>query len=787
MLFASQASILASHASINVRIDGSSAATTTAPSFLGANIDAASLYQQTRLDFADADFRQLGSRLGGALDSSMTLRLGGSAADDLRLSSDQNASHGQIILPLDYFDELQAFVQGCGFRLAWDLNGMRMRNTDGSWDPTNARALLEHVKAAGQPLWAVQLGNEPGHFQTRSGGFPTPTTHGADFLRLKALLHEIFGDHATRPRVQGPDACFGHGTDASPCANLTYMRSFLAAAGRETLDDLTVHNYGLTGPGKNGTQCQLQSFLTPGLWEEHLLPSIAAWEGVRREMAPGARLVLSETASAADTGCPGLSNRFASGFSFVGELGALGDAGVHQVYRQDLVGFSGINGGSHYALAGPPGWYSRAASGRLTPNPDFFTALLWRSIVGPRRLRVTSSAGAGSATRWYAACAVGGGVALMYVNPTEAPLEVHLVVGASAGGAPLELYLLTAPGGNLTSGRVLLNGVLLNATSPLPFATGDAADPVRLPAHSYGFVVDREARPPACAGTGEGPVRDVQPRGPPACLDPRDFGAVEGDSGGSAGPHWASNTAALQAAIDAAPTHASRCVEVRGGDFVSADLYLHSHSTFRVAEGARLLVAVNQTGRSLIHIDDATNVTLEGGGTLYGNAEYYISYFQPLDDRYEPTFPDGDARRPHLVIVNRSRGVRVAGLALRNATEYNIWIKACDDVGVDRVTIVGDSRFPNNDGIEPDSSTRVSVTNSIIDVADDGISPISSVADGPLRDLLVRNVTIRSKSHAIKFGSACEAECSGCLFENITIHDSNSGLAIQQRGTVHAA
>ena len=36
--------------------------------------------------------------------------------------------------------------------------------------------------------------------------------------------------------------------------------------------------------------------------------------------------------------------------------GLTAEAGYWKAYRQDLVGFSGINGGSSYALAGPPGW-----------------------------------------------------------------------------------------------------------------------------------------------------------------------------------------------------------------------------------------------------------------------------------------------------------------------------------------------------------------------------------------------------------------------------------------------
>jgi len=84
--------------------------------------------------------------------------------------------------------------------------------------------------------------------------------------------------------------------------------------------------------------------------------------------------------------------------------------------------------------------------------------------------------------------------------------------------------------------------------------------------------------------------------------------------------------------------------------------------------------------------------------------------------------------------------------------------------------------------VDPDSSTNVRITNTNINVADDGICPKSSVGFGPLRNLYVANCTVRSKSHALKFGSNTDTEMSNIFFENITIWDSNSGIAMQNRG-----
>merc|ERR1712070_700863 len=106
-----------------------------------------------------------------------------------------------------------------------------------------------------------------------------------------------------------------------------------------------------------------------------------------------------------------------------------------------------------------------------------------------------------------------------------------------------------------------------------------------------------------------------------------------GNPGGSIGPNWLRNTHAIQKAIDEAAADPCRCVEIIGGDFVTADVYLRSHTTFFVSAGARLLNAVNKTSTSVIHVLNASNVTLQGGGTVYGNSEHYIAYYDPVDNR----------------------------------------------------------------------------------------------------------------------------------------------------------
>ena len=60
------------------------------------NIDAASLYQDTRLDFRDADLRAIGARLGSACAAPMPLRVGGSSADDVWRSVQRSCAASSV-------------------------------------------------------------------------------------------------------------------------------------------------------------------------------------------------------------------------------------------------------------------------------------------------------------------------------------------------------------------------------------------------------------------------------------------------------------------------------------------------------------------------------------------------------------------------------------------------------------------------------------------------------------------------------------------------------------------
>lgn len=245
------------------------------------------------------------------------------------------------------------------------------------------------------------------------------------------------------------------------------------------------------------------------------------------------------------------------------------------------------------------------------------------------------------------------------------------------------------------------------------------------------------------------------------------------------------NTKQLQAALDAASALGCReecfgCVNISNGDWKVLGLKVHSRTRLVIDSSARVVNVVNHTQVAVVHVENAEHVVIEGGGTIYGDAEHAWIYFSAKDDRFAP-YNDDAGPRTNLLLVSQSVDIVVRDISLHNSTDWTFRMDQSRDIWAENLDIYGDSRFPNNDGFDPQSCINVTLVNSRIDVADDGICPKASKELGPLRGLVVRNTTIRSHSHAIKFGSNTDTEMSDILFDNITIHDSNAGLSIQQR------
>ena len=168
---------------------------------------------------------------------------------------------------------------------------------------------------------------------------------------------------------------------------------------------------------------------------------------------------------------------------------------------------------SHYQLVGPPGWV--VGSELLTPRPDYFTTLLWRQLVGTRVLAANTSAAsvaglldAAELGVWCAAPSTspfGAGTVVLTYTLAFGQADVAVTLPPALAGVTSARFFLSAPGDDLQSDVLLLNGAPLALGAggalvqyPIAGQAAAAGAPLVLPHMSYGFVAF-DAQVAACA------------------------------------------------------------------------------------------------------------------------------------------------------------------------------------------------------------------------------------------------------------------------------------------------
>jgi hypothetical protein len=264
------------------------------------------------------------------------------------------------------------------------------------------------------------------------------------------------------------------------------------------------------------------------------------------------------------------------------------------------------------------------------------------------------------------------------------------------------------------------------------------------------------------------------------------FGAV-GDGKASDGP-------AIQKAIDACSSAGGGTVFLPGGKtFLAGSLTLKSNVCFRVDRGARLLASTcmadyhwpafegqnaNDETRAWICADGAENLRITGGGEIDGRSPDFVLESLPHINRVVPW-------RPVMLVLVRCRRLRIDDIVLRHPANWATNLECCDDVILSRVSVLGDLKQPNNDGLHPHHCRNVRISDCLVQCGDDAIVVSSNpkhVRDfGPCENIQITNCTLVSTSSAFKIGSGTSGHIRDITMSNCVVRGSNRGLAIMAR------
>ena len=226
------------------------------------------------------------------------------------------------------------------------------------------------------------------------------------------------------------------------------------------------------------------------------------------------------------------------------------------------------------------------------------------------------------------------------------------------------------------------------------------------------------------------------------------------------------STAAIQAAIDASAADGGGTVRIPKGTFLTGSLLMKSGVALKIDQGATLLgsrdlehyrhPAVDSEGRptegkrgfrNLIHGEGLHDVAIRGPGTVDGSGS---------------AFRDKTKSRPKAIYLKDCRNVVVENVKLRNAGSWMQHYRSCENLTIRKIDVFNHVSF-NNDGLNIDSCTNVTITGCRVDSDDDGIV-LKSLSKTPCQNVKISDCTVSSHCNALKMGTE-----SGGGFVDISI------------------
>ena len=283
-------------------------------------------------------------------------------------------------------------------------------------------------------------------------------------------------------------------------------------------------------------------------------------------------------------------------------------------------------------------------------------------------------------------------------------------------------------------------------------------------------------------------------------LDVRRFGAA-GD-----GNH--NDTAAIQAAIQSCPDNGT--VWIPRGTYYTGPLFLKSHMTFWVDEGAVILGDAKRENYPVLpgiirHLYDnkkeynlsswegnpldsyaslltaigVEGLDIVGRGTIDGNASNCDWWIDPKVKRV--------AWRPKLIFFNACKNVRMQGLSLQNSPCWCVHPYYSDELDFLDLTIQNPPDSPNTDGFDPESCENVRLLGTTISVGDDCIAIksgklyMANAHHKETKNIVIRNCHMKNGHGSVTVGSEIAGGVRGLHVTHCIFSGTDRGVRIKTR------
>ncbi|CAK8565245.1 unnamed protein product [Lathyrus sativus] len=414
-------------------------------------------------------------------------------------------------LHMKRWDELNHFFNQTGAIVTFGLNALHGKHQivpkvwEGAWDPTNAYDFIKYTVSKGYKIDAWELGNELSG--KGIGARVGVAQYGKDLINLKRILDVLYENSRFKPSLVAPGGFY----------EKEWYNKLLQVSGSGIINVLTHHIYNL-GPGSDG---HLEGkILDPDRLSrvETIFSNLS--ETIQKH-GPWTSAWVGEAGGAYNSGGHDVSNTFLNSFWYLDQLGIASTYNTKVYCRQTLIG----------------GNYGLLNTSTLTPNPDYYSALLWQRLMGKKVLAVSSDISS-PFLRTYVHCSKDRpGVTLLVINLSNQthfmlnvknPMRVKRDkvsknihkernsffdnlkkafswVGTKGSEVTFrEEYHLTPEDDNLKSQTMVLNGIPLKLTNEGDVPTmvpvhNNVRSPIYVVPLSIAFVVYPNFDAPACA------------------------------------------------------------------------------------------------------------------------------------------------------------------------------------------------------------------------------------------------------------------------------------------------
>jgi polygalacturonase len=244
---------------------------------------------------------------------------------------------------------------------------------------------------------------------------------------------------------------------------------------------------------------------------------------------------------------------------------------------------------------------------------------------------------------------------------------------------------------------------------------------------------------------------------------------------GAAGNGEATNTGAIQSAINAAGAAGGGVVEIPKGIFLCGPVRLASKINLHLDAGAvlRMLPLGKYPGgtvnpASFISGDNLHDVAITGAGAIDGQGAAWWPFARTRD-----------ANRPRMIALAACERLLIDGVTLSNSPMFHIALGGkCSDVTVRGVTI----RAPaSDDPVCPSHNTDacdVKGKNILIENCDVSVGDDNFTCGGNTSDVLITNCTY-GFGHGVSIGSYTQGGVSNITVINCTFNRTEAGIRIK--------